>query len=386
MYRRFLFCYIIITIGALCLVAAINFVIDPSSIYLKKSLNDKYVDDYTNKLIFAKTGIKTFANERVVKMSLAGKISKYDCIILGSSHVMSLSVITNSSSLKAMYPSVMNLGVSGGSFEDVLIFSHKILQSGDLSGKTILIGIDPWFFKWNMDSRYGIYKDELGMMKKELHVPDDSIEPEAYKVKLMRNLINLNYFEKSIEFAQKTGLKKLYKELIPNNEFMDYNLVDVMNYDVGIDYAVTLADGSHVYDRTYIKSSKTLASYIADVGYKLSGNFYDEDVIGIFKNLIELYQKNGAKVAFVLTPYHKCVFSAENEKNWSYLREVEKRTQSLATEGKIAIYGSYDPEKIGCTEDEFFDFMHPRRSCLAKIIFGQSSADKGDAVRFLSLK
>ena len=386
MYRRFLFCYIIITIGALCLVAAINFVIDPSSIYLKKSLNDKYVDDYTNKLIFAKTGIKTFANERVVKMSLAGKISKYDCIILGSSHVMSLSVITNPSSLKAMYPSVMNLGVSGGSFEDVLIFSHKILQSGDLSGKTILIGIDPWFFKWNMDSRYGIYKDELGMMKKELHVPDPiySIASEAvYQLRLMKNLINLNYFEKSIALVQKTELKKL---LMPNNEFVDYNLVDVMNYDVGTDYAVTLADGSQVYDRTYIKSSKTSASYKANGEYKLGGNFYDEDVIGIFKNLIELYQKKGAKVAFVLTPYHKCVFSAENEKNWSYLREVEKRTQSLANEVEIAIYGSYDPEKIGCTEDEFFDFMHPRSSCLAKIVFGQSSADKGDAVRFLSLK
>lgn len=383
MYRRFLICYIRLTLGTLCLVAAINFVIDPSAIYLKKILNEKYVDDYTNKLISAKIGIRAFANERVVKMNLAGKISKYDCIILGSSHVMSLSVITCPSSLKAMYPSVINLGVSGGSFEDVLVFSHKILHrpllSEDLSGKTILIGIDPWFFKWNMDSRYGIYKDELDMMKKELHVPY-STEPEAYQAKLLRNLINLNYFENSIKLVQKTELKELLKYLIPKNEFADYLLIDAINYDVGFEYAVTLADGSHVYDRAYIKSSKTSASYKKNGEYKLSGSFYDEDVIGIFKKLINLYQKKGAKVALVLTPYHKCVFSAENEKNWNYLRQVEKRVQSVAAEEKIAIYGSYDPEKIGCAEDEFFDFMHPKRRCLAKIVFEKSrvSEDHGE--------
>ncbi len=383
MYRRFLICYIRLTIGTLCLIAAINFVIDPSSIYLKKILNDKYIDDYTNKLISAKTGIRAFANDRVVKMNLAGKISKYDCIILGSSHVLSLSVITCPSSLKAMFSSVMNLGVSGGSFEDVLIFSHKILHrsllSEDLSGKTILIGIDPWFFKWNMDGRYGIYKDELAMMKKELHVPD-SIEPEAYQVKLLRNLINLNYFENSIKLAQKTGLKELLKDLIPKNELVDYLLVDAINYDVGFEYAVTLADGSHVYDRAYIKSSKTSSSYKNNGEYKLSGRFYDEDVIEIFKKLTDLYQKKGAKVALVLTPYHKCVFRTENEKNYSYLRQVEKRVQSLAAEKKIAIYGSYDPGMIGCTEDEFFDFMHPQKSCLAKIIFRKSRVfeDQGE--------
>ena len=372
MYRRFLACYILLTIGVLCLVAAINFVIDPSGIYLKKILNDKYVDDYTNQLISAKTGMKNFANERVFKMSLAGQISKYNCIILGSSHVMSLSVITSPSSLKAVCPSLINLGVSGWSFEDMLIFSHKMLHrsffSEDLSGKTILIGIDPWFFKWNMDSRFGIFKDELAMMKKELHVPD-STETEAYQVKLLKNLINLNYFEESIKLAQKTGLKKLLKDLIPKNEFVDYHIVNAINDDVGIDYAVTLPDGSHVYDTKYLKSHKTSASYKENGEYKLDGNFYDEDVIRVFKKLIELYQKQGAKISFVLTPYHKCVFRAENEKNWRYLREVEKRVQSIAAEEKIAIYGSYDPEKIGCTEDEFFDYMHAQKSCLAKIKF-----------------
>jgi hypothetical protein len=373
-YQKFWFRYLIITAGVLCLIASINFTVDPGEIYLKKILSAKYVNDYTDKLTSAKTAIRAFGNERIVKMSLASKAIGYDCVILGSSHVMSLSVITSPSSLKNMCSTAMNLGVSGGSFEDLLIFSHRILQKRlfepELPGKIVLIGIDPWLFKWGMDSRYGIFIDDLSMIKEHLQV-HDSLFAEPYRLKLFKNLINYDYLKDSFKLIKKTGTYNPYRIVVPQNQLSEYTPVIAVDYNAGLEYAVTLPDGSHLYDLNYLRSNKTSETYIADGDYKLSGRPYDEEVIAIFKKLLTEFKHRGLKIVFVLTPYHYSVFRQSNEKNWRYLREVEKMVNVLAIETEIPVYGSYDPARLGCGMDEFFDFMHPNIYCLARIPFGK---------------
>jgi lysophospholipase L1-like esterase len=47
---------------------------------------------------------------------------------------------------------------------------------------------------------------------------------------------------------------------------------------------------------------------------------------------------------------------------------LEEKYKNLAAEYGVEIIGSYDPRKVGCNADEFFDGMHPNDSCMQKVL------------------
>jgi hypothetical protein len=364
MHKKYFVRIIITAFVMLTFVSAVNWIYDPGDIYLQNYLMNRHIDDYTDKLISAQVGIEQYANERKVKFSLLQKSDQYDCILLGSSRIMQLSTLREPSSLMSLCSSSMNLGVSGHSFEDLLILSYNVLHHIN-PPKKIIIGIDPWGLKWNSDSRYSIYGEYLPLMKKELGVAHTS-SGESYVTKLLKNSISYEYFIESVKRALKVDFR-----IFPNR-FEGYNLqqVPVFDYSEGYLYRVTLADGSHVYDKDWISRHKTSESYIKDGDYKkIEGTPYDADLIGIFRKLLIRYRELGFQVYVVLTPYHHSVFRAENKKNFTSFLEVENQTKILASELKIPVYGSFNPMNVGCLPDEFYDFMHPMKTCLDRIEF-----------------
>lgn len=46
--------------------------------------------------------------------------------------------------------------------------------------------------------------------------------------------------------------------------------------------------------------------------------------------------------------------------------EAEKYILNLAKRKRIDVYSSYDPKKAGCSEEDFLDGMHLRRSSVGK--------------------
>ena len=156
MMKRYLYIVIVGLACFLSIIAMLNFIIDPGNVYYKRGLKKELVNKYVDTLLKSSHGmIQEGWNERDVKLSLATKKNETACIILGSSHVMSIS-LHNTSDVSKYCPSLINLGVSGASVEDLVIFSETILKTVDnrVKDTKVIIGIDPWVFNFQRDKRY----------------------------------------------------------------------------------------------------------------------------------------------------------------------------------------------------------------------------------------
>jgi hypothetical protein len=48
--------------------------------------------------------------------------------------------------------------------------------------------------------------------------------------------------------------------------------------------------------------------------------------------------------------------------------ETEAAFRKLAKDLQVEILGSYNPKTAGCNSSEFYDGMHPKESCMRKIV------------------
>lgn len=353
----FVFSCFLLVVG---FVGVVNYYVDPGFIYSKNE-SEVSPDYYAKKLQVSKNGLIAEGwNERDIKLSLAKFSGNYDCIVMGSSHIMQISGLRNTGNITAICPKILNLGVSGGSLEDLFVFSNIILNQEN-KPKQIFIDISPWLFKHNMDERWQINKKHYDELVSKLNNSTESKDENLdYQIELFKNLFNLEYFITSLKNYQNLFDKSKIEE--PSDNF---------SYENGYIKAVTLQDGSHLYDSNFISKSKKDILNIENGGgdYKISGNIYDKDASQLFEKLIIFYQKNDIQVNFIITPYHPKVFKNGETKPVQHMREIENLAKLLANKYSINLYGSFFPEHIGCKKNEFLDFMHPSNECLDKIKF-----------------
>ncbi|MFK5976303.1 MAG: hypothetical protein QM493_07340 [Sulfurovum sp.] len=370
MYKNFLRNSFILFIVIMIIIATINLVVDPGKIYFKNVIADNKSSDFLDKLINSKYGIiQNGWNERLIKTILAKSASRYDCVVLGSSHIMQLSRVRNTGNIQKQCKNLLNLGVSGGSIEDISIFSYLILNNIKLPNK-VFIGIDPWTLKFNMDSRYGAYKSSYNKMNILLNEKDTG-KNKSYLISIIKNLFNGEYFYYSIQELLKNNLKREKEDNIftqkisfPENNF---------SYETGYKEALILTDGSHLYDKAFILKRKNNNSKIKLGGgdYKIMGKVYDIETLAYLQKIVNLYKQNNIKVNLVLTPYHPNVFKKGDTKPVRHFEVMENIVNEFSLKNNIKVYGSYFPNKIGCVGREFFDFMHGTNKCLNKIDFSK---------------
>lgn len=341
-------------------VGVVNYVIDPGFVYFKKE-SEVSPDEYVKKLQVSKNGLITEGwNERVIKLSLAKFAEEYDCVIMGSSHIAQISGIRNTANISAICPKVLNLGVSGGSIEDLFVFSNVIFSNKN-NPKQVFIDISPWLFKYNMDERWQINKEHYDKFNAKLN---NSLISENqnldYKIELIKNLFNLEYFITSL---------KNYRSLFDKSKIEEP--LHKFSFEDGYIKAITLQDGSSLYDSNFISKAKKDILNIKNGGgdYKIFGDIYNKNILELFEELIFFYQKNNIQVNFIIVPYHPSVFKNGDTKPVRHMKEVENIAKQLANRHNISLFGSFSSEKIGCKEDEFFDFMHPTKKCLDKLNF-----------------
>lgn len=353
----FVFSCFLLVVG---FVGVVNYYVDPGFIYSKNE-SEVSPDYYAKKLQVSKNGLIAEGwNERDIKLSLVKFSGNYDCIVMGSSHIMQISGLRNTGNITAICPKILNLGVSGGSLEDLFVFSNIILNSEN-KPKKIFIDISPWLLKHNMDERWQINKKHYDELVSKLNNSTESKDENLnYQIELFKNLFNLEYFITSLKNYQNLFDKSKIEE--PSDKF---------SYENGYIKAVTLQDGSHLYDSNFIsKSKKDILNIKNGVGdYKISGNIYDKDALKLFEKLIVYYQKNDIQVNFIITPYHPNVFKNGETKPVQHMRVIENLAKILTNKYNINLYGSFFPENIGCKKNEFLDFMHPTKKCLDKIRF-----------------
>lgn len=365
MYKRYIKNTFLIILSILTIVILTNIFVDPGKIYMKKYITEKKADEYIEELLQTQRGlVRDGWNERLIKTHLAKKAGNYQCIILGSSHIMQISTIREVGGIQKQCKSLLNLGVSGGTFEDLFVFSDLILKNNKLPEK-IFIDIDPWTLKFNMDSRYGSYMDEYIHMNQILHIKIKN-KMLSYTTKILKNLINWEYFYFSIKTLKENKLRAFdyFKKKIEH----PYKKFD---YNYGYKKAVILSDGGHIYSNSFYKKCKNNNAKIPIGGgnYKIEGQAFNQEAVKNLIKLIELYQSKNVKVNFILTPYNPQVFKAGKTEPVKHMIAVEKEVKKVANKYNIQVYGSYFPKKVGCDKKEFLDFMHASIECLNKIKF-----------------
>lgn len=352
--KKWIKLYIIMLFSILCFIATFNFVVDPGKIYLKKLLNEYYSKEVVLHLQKSKIGIENNGlNERVFKKNLLEQTKSVKCIILGSSRVLQVSKFKNEY-INSKCSTFLNLGVSGASFEDLIIFL-SLIEKNRVEVDNIFLSIDPWSLKFNMDSRWMIYERIYLDYLNSIHIRMSN--DDNFLLKLLSNLLNLEYTMDSFNFLNnKFSLEQYYQ----------YLNVKTLNSDVdfenGIENPVYLNDGSYLYSKKFIKNKKNESIPLGGVNYKIKGELYNSDNLMILKSLIEKLRIK-SKIDIVLIPYHENNFK-KNTFEKKYIQKFEKFIKEYFSTQNINTFGSFDPIKLGCKKNDFFDFMHPKHECI----------------------
>lgn len=357
--QKYLFVLGLLISTSLLCVGLTSYHFDPANIYHAHAGDDanNSATAFAAKLLRSKNGLlwpNDSWNERDVKSTLAQSDVNVDCVVIGSSHAMQIGSFRKNASLTRSCVSILNLGVSGGTLEDYLAMSLMLLNRKQ-KPKSIIFCVDPWALDFRRDSRWERYEDSYLLMKRMLQSGEmGSTRYGDSGEQYLLNLINPSYFIRSIK---KAGRRK--HEIIQAPAF---------KYSEGISDPVFLPDGSLVYSKKYIFDADSLKIPVGGGSYKTKhGSQISEKAINTFEKLVVRLNEEGINSIIVMTPYHHRVWMDNKSITARALKEVEPRIRELGRKLNIKVLGSYNPDAVGCSPDEFYDFMHPKYSCVAKI-------------------
>ena len=272
-------------------------------------------------------------------------LSNVDSIIVGSSRVMQITS-------EIIGKDIQSFTVSGASIEDDIAFGLEALTK--LNYQTIYIAADPWLINSNdgqnrYRSIYNLYSHWKGLMSSN-EIPYPFLSLKDYQ---------------STEDSDESILDSLR------------NILSLQNISIPIDRSIEAVakkayDGSHVYNETYINQAREISSdFIELLNYAMDDFEYDNQSIKNLEIFVSYLQSNGVKVNFILSPYHPELYQLMTSKKPIFL-EIEDWFRDFASRNDVGINGSYDGDLVGCSNDEFYDGMHPKESCMRKLFLNSN--------------
>ena len=347
---------------SLIVIATINYTVNPGKVYPPLPIFDSYnrlsPKQIIKQLVQSDHGIivaNDTWNGRDLKHALALRPTTAQCAVIGSSRVMQISSVRKERSLSDNCPSLINLGVSGASLEDFLALSETILRN-EKPPKVIVFGIDPRNLNFNRDSKWIRHKQNFFNIKSKLEgeYPDDN---SSSTLALVRNLINLEYFLRSLQLilSEKTQLIKKVQEF---------------DHQLGIGSSVLLPDGSLIHSAESILSDEVYNKLKFNNGetFGIRGSqWVNEKAVELFIRLVNHLQQQKFKIILILTPYHPAAWNIAEQSGITEINVVESKVHEIARLTGVQVIGSYNPNHIGCTADEFFDAIHGKATCLTKL-------------------
>ena len=147
--KKFISRFIFLLFSFLFLVGLININVDPEKIYPEKIKIFKINFDLNSKIqkLILEEGYLIFNerywNERKRALIFSKEYKKNDCIIFGSSQIMTVSLNQKPKVLSRNCKSILNLGVSGAVIEDYFALSNNI-NPKELKDKKIFLQIHPY--------------------------------------------------------------------------------------------------------------------------------------------------------------------------------------------------------------------------------------------------
>jgi hypothetical protein len=328
--------------------AVLNWTIDPAGLFRKSSFGQQYAKS----LVASEHGLLTpdSFDEREFKSELATDAARYDCVVIGSSHVMQVGSARKHRSLPTC-KSILNLGVSGAGIEDHVVLSWLALSAG--RPRALIFSIDPWTFAFGKDERWKVrYAEQYPVARMAIEGKNAVSGGSANR---WSSLISAQYTKRSL------GL------LLRGASTPSIEVARSVDEDVGDEFAITLPDGSLVYSAAYITSTKIAKIPAGGETYKTDGAINDGRAVDLYRRLILWAREQGVKPVLLMTPYHPNVWMLEASPNVKAMVPTEKIVRKMGEELDVPVIGSFRPDIVGCLPDEFYDSMHSMASCVARL-------------------
>ncbi|MDB3902855.1 acyltransferase, partial [Amylibacter sp.] len=270
-------------------------------------------------------------------------LSPVDSVVVGSSRVMQI----NSS---VIGDNIQSFTVSAASVEDDIAFGLEALAK--LNYENIYISADPWLLNRNdglnsyqsVDDLYSYWATRMR----------SSLSPMPFLNNDDRNMNNSsesNYFRTLRSFIT----------IDTQNNIPSHGDIETI--------AKKSYDGSHIYNERYVMSSnKNISSgFRRLLNYAMDDFEYDNEAISNLESFVFYLKENSVNVTLVLSPYHPQLYQLMKAERPIFV-ELETWFRDFSDENEIQIIGSYDGERVGCSGDEFYDGMHPKSSCMIKLL------------------
>ena len=279
-----------------------------------------------------------------IKFRIQYETLKPNTVVVGSSRIMQIGEHN-------FNDKVLNLAVSGSSVEDDIAILE--LATRKFKPKVLLIGVDPWLF--NSESGQNRWK---------------SLDAEFNRAILSIRPVE-NRGEVQIEAAksQDSNSESLYKVL--DSIYQHVSLLKIYADDDTPDLRDKIRrDGSRVYNIEY--SHKNQIEVEHEFGYLLNysmGSYkFSQSAKDDFQALL-MHYRDKHTIVLVLSPYHPRLYDLMKTRKDIFL-DIESQFRRLAGDVGVTIIGSYDPQKVGCAEADFYDGMHPKDICMERVLSG----------------
>jgi len=154
-------------------------------------------------------------------------------------------------------------------------------------------------------------------------------------------------------------------------------------HEEGLFEYVRRGDGSVCYHAPFRdRSPETVAKLIRD-----SAQFPKHPVspamAALLSGFVDHLISDGVEVSFIIPPYHPAFMSlngvnasgqriAGHDEYMATLRQVESIIRDLASRHNLKVIGSFDPKCANASEDEFYDWMHPKPEVFQRLLEGAS--------------
>ena len=262
-------------------------------------------------------------------------------IIVGSSRIAFIGE-------NLLQESSLNLSVGTATLEDQIALA--MLSISTLKPQRILLAVDPWLFNKKEFPPYSLRWKFL--------------EKEYYTAKKMINeKLPLMFFKNTLKPETKSNF--IYDKI---NIF--YSLVNVRQ--------------NKIYDEKYFTSRKIVFSdgtekfvenpnEIIDEKFSHFFHPYEESLEKkqLFEEFIFYLLENKIQPVFLLIPIYETSYELSLKES-DLLINIEQYFLKFADKNNIRVFGSYNPKLVFCEKNEFRDLIHPKISCINKIINNQS--------------
>ena len=126
---------------------------------------------------------------------------------------------------------------------------------------------------------------------------------------------------------------------------------------------IILKNGSRIVSELERKKIST-----RKIKYSMDPFEFSKDYYEIYKNFLNyLTNVHKKEVILLMSPYQLSSYEL-TIKTMPYYIELEKKIREFGQIKNVKIIGSFNSSITNCDENEFDDAMHPKNSCLTKII------------------